>query len=244
MKPIQYPVPWDQVYSLWPHVVNRTRRNVDDFSGNIVRKMVPGPLLMGLEHLPASPRFVLAANHYQRQGLWIIHVASALTQAVADRYGRQVDPPVHWMVTANWPPLRIGPWKIPSPGDILLPRVAHALSCFPVSFAGNNPAYTAGTLKRILKASETLERPIGIFPEGVAGSAGKLSPPLPGVDRFLALLAKRGWPVVPAGVSEEGRFVIQFGELIGVEELVATPDAAALVMSRVERLMHPARKME
>jgi hypothetical protein len=122
--------------------------------------------------------------------------------------------------------------------------VAHALSCFPVSFAGNNPAYTAGTLKRILKASETLERPIGIFPEGVAGSAGKLSPPLPGVDRFLALLAKRGWPVVPAGVSEEGRFVIQFGELIGVEELVATPDAAALVMSRVEQLMHPARKME
>jgi hypothetical protein len=241
MSQIQYPVPWDQVYSLWPHILNGTRRNVDDFSGKIVARMHPPPLLLGLEHLPEDPRFILVANHYQRKGLWIIHVASALTQAIADRYGRQVDPPVHWMVTANWPPIRLGPWKIPSPGDMLLPKVAHALSCFPVSFAGNNPAYTATTLKRILKASDTLERPIGIFPEGVAGSAGKLTPPLPGVDRFMALLAKRGWPVLPAGVSEEGRFVIRFGPLIPADRLMGSSNAAELAMSHVAELMRPAQ---
>ena len=234
---IQYPVPWDQVYSLWPHIVNGTRRNVDDFSGKIVAKMVPGPQILGLENLPESPRFVLVANHYQRKGLWIIHVASALTQFVSERYGRQVDPPVHWMVTANWPPLKLGPWSFPSPGDILLPRVAHALSCFPVSFAGNNPAYTASTLKRILKAADTLERPVGIFPEGVAGSAGHLTDPLPGVDRFMALLAKRGWPALPAGISEEGRFVIRLGKLVSADEIVAAPDAAKLLMGRVAELM-------
>jgi len=237
MKMIQYPVPWDQVYSLWPHIINGTRRNVDDFSRNIVEKMNPAPLLLGLENLPDDPRFILVANHYQRKGLWIIHVASALTQAIAEHYGRGIDPPVHWMVTANWPPVRIGPWKFPSPGDLLLPRVAHALSCFPVSFRGNNPAYTAFTLKRILKESDSLSRPIGIFPEGVAGSAGKISSPLPGVERFLPMLARRGWPALPVGISENGRFVIRFGELVPQKDLLSSPDAAKLLMSRVAALM-------
>ncbi len=234
---IEYPVPWDQVFSLWPHIAKGTRRNVDDFSAKIVAKMNPGPVILGVENLPADPRFVLVANHYQRKGLWILHVASVLTQAVAGRYGREIDPPVHWMVTANWPPVRIGRWRIASPGDVLLPKVANALSCFPVSFAGNNPAYSAATLRRILKASERLARPIGVFPEGVAGSAGELTPPLPGVDRFLAMLARRGWPVVPAGVSEDGRFVIRFGVPIPRAELLATADAARLAMRHVAGLM-------
>jgi 1-acyl-sn-glycerol-3-phosphate acyltransferase len=237
LPPIQYPVPWDQVYSLWPHIANGTKRNVGDFSGSIVRRMQPAPRLLGLEHLPASPRFLLVANHYQRKGLWIVHVASVLTQAIAGRYGRNIDPPVHWMVTANWPPWKIGPWRFASPGDLLLPRVAAALSCFPVSFAGANPAYTAATLKRILKAVPTLERPIGLFPEGVAGAAGKLSDPLPGVDRFIALLAKRGWPALPAGVSEDGRFVVRFGPPVEPSELLAAPDAAVLLMRRIGGLI-------
>jgi len=202
-----------------------------------VRRMAPAPQLYGLDNLPDSPRFVLAANHYQRKGLWIVHVASVLTQAVAERYGREVDPPVHWVVTANWPPWKLGPWRLRSPGDLLLPRVAQALSCFPVSFAGANPAYTASTLKRILKASETLARPIGLFPEGVAGTAGLLTTPLPGVDRFLALLAKRGWPVLPAGISEDGRFVVRFGKRIATEELQSAANAADFVMGRIEELL-------
>ena len=234
---IQYPVPWDQVYSLWPHIANGTRRNVDDFSRKIVAKMIPGPVYEGLKHLPESPRFLLVANHYQRKGLWIVHVASALTQAIANKYGRQIDPPVHWMVTANWPRIQLGPWSLPSPGDMLLPKVAHALSCFPVSFAGANPAYTAATIKKILKTEPTLRRPIGIFPEGVAGTANKLHPPLAGVDRFVALMAKRGWPAVPVGVSEDDRFVIRFGAPVQPTELGTSRDAASLLMERIAGLI-------
>jgi hypothetical protein len=210
---------------------------VDDFSGKIVANMQPPPRVEGLEHLPNNPRFLLVANHYQRQGLWIVHVASALTQVVAERYGRKIDPPVHWMVTANWPRVRVGPWSFPSPGDWLLPKVAHALSCFPVSFAGANPAYTANTLKRILRATQTLERPIGLFPEGVAGAAGELHPPLAGVDRFVGLLAKRGWPALPVGASEDGRFVLRFGPLVTTGELVSSADPAALLMERIAMLI-------
>ena len=116
-----------------------TRTSVDEFTAKIAAHIQPPPLIEGV--LPGDPRFILAANHYQRKGLWILHTATVLTRAIRDRYG-EGDPPVRWMVTANWPPIRVGPLSFPSPGDWLLPRVAHALWCYPVSFAGVNPAFT------------------------------------------------------------------------------------------------------
>lgn len=234
---IQYPVPWDLVRGLTPHLANRTATNIVDFTARIVERMQPPPEIHGLERLPAHPRFVLAANHYQRPGLWILHTAAVLTQALVQRYG-PADPPVRWIVTANWPPLRLGPWKIPSPGDWLLPRVAEVLQCYPVSFAGQNPEFTARSVRRILKDVRRSEAAIGIFPEGVAGSAGKLTAPLPGVDRFLSHLGKAGLPLVPCGVSENGRFVIRFGETIPAKEMAASEDAATLAMQRIGELLN------
>jgi hypothetical protein len=233
---ISYPVPWDRVFGLTPHIANGTRENLDAFTGAIVNRMQPPPALEGLELLPESPRFLLVANHYQRKGLWILHSASVLTQAIRQRYGPG-DPPVRWLVTANWPPWRIGPWKFASPGDWLLPKVAHALHCYPVSFAGANPAFTAASLRRVLRDADRVDRPIGIFPEGVAGSAGVLTDPLPGVDRLVRQLARRGLPAVPAGISEAGRFVIRFGSPVASAELLAAPDAARLLMSRIAALL-------
>lgn len=235
-SPIRYPVPWDQVWSLWPHIARGTRRSVDEFSAAIVARMQPAPVLEGLDELPPDGRFLLAANHYERQGLWILHSASVITQAVRQRYGPG-DPPVRWLATANWPPLRLGPWRIPNPGDWLLPRVAHALSCYPVSFLGSNPAYTARSIRRILKDARTLDRPIGLFPEGVAGKAGNLTEPLPGVGRLIAQLAKLGLPLVPCGIGEAGRFVVRFGPPIPPAELLAVDDPGRLAMCRIASLL-------
>ena len=234
--PVQYPVPWDLVRGLTPHLINRTPRNIVDFTARIVERMLPAPLIEGLDHLPEHPRFILAANHYQRPGLWILHTAAVLTQALVQRYG-PADPPVRWIVTANWPPIRLGPWRIPSPGDWLLPRVADALQCYPVAFAGNNPSFTARSIRRILKDARTSQAAMGIFPEGVAGVAGHLTAPLPGVDRFLAHLAKAGLPMVPCGVSEAGRLVIRFGAAIPASEVIAAADPAALAMERISQLI-------
>jgi hypothetical protein len=239
VKPIAYPVPWDQVFSLTPHIAHGTGRNVDEFSAAIVGRMNPAPVYEGLDLLPADPRFLLVANHYQRKGLWILHSASALTQAVRQRYGAG-DPPVRWLVTANWPPLRLGPLRLPSPGDWLLPRVARALHCYPVTFAGSNPRFTARTLRRLLQDARSMNRPIGLFPEGAGGAAGVLTAPLPGVERLIVLLARLGLPVVPAAISEAGRLVLRFGAPIPVEDLVCAPDAAALSMSRVSALLEVA----
>ena len=233
--PVSYPVPWDLVFGLTRHIYEGTRRDVDDFTSSVVSRMQPPPEFIGLENIPDDPRFLIVANHYQRKGLWILHAASAVTQAMRRRIGPG-NPPVHWIVTANWPPIRLGPWRMASPGDRLLPRVAHVLHCYAVSFAKHNPGFTASSIRRLLKDAPNLARPIGLFPEGVAGTAGKLTDPLPGVER---LIVKLGRPAVPVAISETDRLVIRIGTPVPHAELLAAPDAARLMLGRVAELIRP-----
>ena len=227
----QYPVPWRQVFALTPHIGQRTRYSVRRFTEESLRVLRPEPEILGLDALPPSPRFVLAANHYQRKGLWILHPCSIITVAIQRHYGLE-DPPVRWIVTANWPPWKVGPFSIPSPGDWLLPRVAHALHCYPVSFTGSDPALTARSYRSLFK---DLDRPIGLFPEGVRGTAFEMADPLPGVERLLQMLAKRGWPVLPCRISEkEDRLQVRFLETLQPADLLRAGDAAAhVVMERI-----------
>ncbi len=50
-----------------------------------------------------------------------LHPCSAITVAL-ERHYNLPDPPIRWVVTANWPAAKIGPCKLPSPGDWLLPK--------------------------------------------------------------------------------------------------------------------------
>ena len=235
-KQLTYPVPWRLVFGLGLHIAKGTRTSVDAFSAGICAQMHPPPQIVGEYNLPASPRFVLVANHYQRNGMWILHPAAALTQAIRRHYG-PTDPPVRWIVTANWPRVRVGLLSFPSPGDVLLPRVAEALACYPVSVARSNQAFTARTLRRILREAPDSSRPLGLFPEGVMGSAGKLSQPLPGIERLLRHLAKAGLPVMPAGIREDNRLIIRFGRLITIDQLLQADNAAVFVMQKLAELV-------
>lgn len=233
-----YPVPWRLVFGLGPHIVNKTQTSVDSFTEGVCARYNPQPIVTGFEELPPNARFVLVANHYQRKGLWILHPAAVITQAIRKHYGSG-DPPVRWIVTANWPPLKLGPLRFRSPGDLLLPRVAHALGCYPVSFAGSNQEFTARSLRRLLREARTTERPLGLFPEGVAGSAGKLTDPLAGVDRLLKHLARAGLPVQPVAISETETIVVRFGKTVQIDELLTAADPAQLAMARVAEILPP-----
>ncbi len=224
---LKYPVPWDLVLGLTPHIAHGTVASLDDLTRAIAARIYPPPLIEGLDYLPENPRFVLVANHYQRKGLWIAHPVSVITQAIRRRYGTG-DPPVRWVVTANWPPIRMGSFRIASPGDVLLPKVARALSCYPVSFVGSNPGFTASSIRRLLRDLPHLDRPLGLFPEGVAGSAGVLTGPLPGVDR---LLRRIGWPLVPVGISEFNgeQLRFRFGPTTAAEVSLAMKVIAELI---------------
>jgi hypothetical protein len=228
-------MPWDLVMGLTPHLRRGTSTSVDEFSAGVVARMPVAPVVRGTEYLPESARFVLAANHYQRKGLWILHAAAAITQAIRHNYGPG-DPPVRWIVTANWPAWRIGRWRFASPGDRLLPRVAHALCCYPVSFAAHNPGFTAASLRRVLREARTLDRPLGIFPEGVAGTADYLAPALPGVGRLLQHLVQLGLPVVPCRVAENGTgLVLNFGDPLDATALLHSSDAGQAVIDAIRR---------
>ncbi len=237
MSDVTIKVPWKLIFGLGPHIANRTATSVDQFTAEICAGIAPAPAIEGVENLPDNPTFVLAANHYQRKGLWILFPAAIMTRMIRQRYGPG-DPPVRWMVTANWPRVKLGPLSFPSPGDILLPRVADALACYPVSFAGSNQAFTARSIRRILRDAPKAPRPLGIFPEGVGGSAGVFTNPIPGVERLLAHLAKAGMPVVPVCISEsDGRLSFRVGSAIPTAELIAATNSAELVLSRIQMLL-------
>lgn len=230
-------IPWRLIFALGPNILHRRPTSVDTFTEKICRQVVPEPVVEGTENLPKNPTFVLAANHYQRKGLWILFPAAILTQVIRKHYGPG-DPPVRWMVTANWPRIRLGPLSFASPGDLLLPRVADALACYPVSFAGTNQAFTARSLRRVLRQAPKSDRPLGIFPEGVGGSAGVLSDAVPGVDRLLCHLANAGMPVTPVGISErEGQLCFRIGSIITTVQLISSDDAAQLVLAKIRSLV-------
>ena len=235
---LAYSVPYELLArTLTRPILRLERSDVASIYRAFVARMNPRPVYEGLDNLPAHTRFILAANHYQRKGLWIAHAASALACAMEDRYTG--NPPIRYVVTANWPKWRIGPVTIPSPGDILLPRVAHAVWCYAVPFAGANPAATAGTLRRLIADARSLDCPIGLFPEGTEAVAGHIEPPLPGVGRFLSLMASRGWSVVPAAIFEAGGFVIRFGRELTPDTVRRHADPALHVMTRIASLLEP-----
>ncbi len=230
-------IPWKLIFRLGPNILERKPTDIDSFTAAVCSSIHPQPLLEGLENLPENPRFVLAANHYQRKGLWILFPAAVMTQIVSQRYGR-TSAPVRWMVTANWPRVKMGPFSFASPGDALLPRVADALACYPVSFAGSNQSFTARSLRRILRDAPRSDRPLGIFPEGVGGSAGVITKPIPGVERLLAHLAKAGMPVVPVGISErDDQLVFRVGNLAPAGEVLGARNSAEMVLDRIRGLI-------
>jgi len=235
-RQLRYRVPWGSVFGLWPEIAGQRRTNLDRFTRAIVAAMRPTPRVSGVENLPADTRFLVVANHFQRPGMWILHPAAAITQAICLHY-EGLEPACRWVVTANWPRWRVGKWEIPSPGDVLLPRVAHALWCYAVPFAGTDPGRTARSLRKLLKDAPRVREPLGLFPEGVAGTAGRLGPPLAGTERLIAHLAKGGRAVVPVGIVETDTLEIRFGPLVEAGELMRAPDAAALAMERVGMLV-------
>jgi hypothetical protein len=81
--------------------------SVEKFTSDIVALIQPGPIINGRENVRSNPRFLLVANHYQRRGLWIAHSASMITQAIRRHYDLD-DPPMRWVVAANWPPCKLG----------------------------------------------------------------------------------------------------------------------------------------
>lgn len=235
LPPKHYPFPWAFLRSVFPHIPRGSRLSQDAASATIVRYLDPEPIIEGFERIPLDPRFVVVANLYQRKRLWIGYAGAVITRVMRIRFGGS-DPAMRWVVTANWPPLRIGSMRVPSPCDVLLPRVAHALWCYNVPFAGPNPGQTERSIRAVVRDAPRGNCPIGLFPEGVTRAAGRIGPPLPGTGRLIDMLARVGYPLLPVRVYETDRLTIRFGCPVPPSTVLAASDPAELAMARVAEL--------
>lgn len=216
---------------LAPSLIQGDQTALLEFAVAVCSSHPANAIVDGIGNLPDSPRFLLCANHYQRRGLWILHPAAVITAAIGQRYSA-LDPPIRWVVTANWPPWQFFGFRFSSPGDLLLRRVARSLDAFPIPFAGGNPAATARSYRQLLRRLDT---PVGLFPEGTAGAAQRIGDALPGVERLIAAVARTGVPVLPCRISEEDRCLrIRFAPTVSPPEIEeAGPHGARLVMDRI-----------
>jgi hypothetical protein len=162
----------------------------------------------GFEQLPGESSFVLVMNHFDRAGLHSYHCALAVSDEVARlRPGRTE---LSWLFTSEWYGRRVGPVAIPaSLTRWLFSRIARTYNLVVLPRRPELVMARASSLRSILSA--LTDGPVGIAPEG-AGSGALVEPP-PGSGLYLATLARRGYPLYPLALFEEGpTLVLRLGK--------------------------------
>jgi hypothetical protein len=166
----------------------------------------------GIDHVPAAPPFVLVANHYARQGLWPYHCGMIVTGLIA-----QARPAVHhirWVITSEWYGRRLGPLPIPpSVYRWTFRRVAQVYGLATMPRRASEALARAAVLRDTFRALE--REPVGLMPE--AGGSGTLRQPPEGSGLFVHLLSKRGVPIIPVGLWDDGdTLVVTCGPPLGL----------------------------
>ncbi len=222
----RYHFPWDLFLGLVRDLPARRRSFVDDCAA-MASRIAPPAILEGMDCIPPRGGIVLAANHYQRPGLWIGWPGAVITATVAEARGGQT---LHWLATGG---LRLFQWRGTGP-EIPLTRAifgavaqTYGMAALPLSSGGARSA-AIRTWLRWLAAGE----PIGIFPEGLRGRSDGLRHPEPGFDTLCRLLRRQGAMLLPCGVSETGdQLRIRFGQPS------LFPDGADRVMQDIASLL-------
>lgn len=208
----RYPFPWDRFLGLMRDVPAGRRSLLADCRA-MVSRVEPPPLVDGAHLIPAAGPLVVAANHYQRRGLWIAWPGALITVAVATRR----DETLCWLVTGG---LRWMQWRDAGPEvpgtRRLFRRVAstYGMTALPLTGRMERAAAIRSWLDRAEEA-----RALGVFPEGLAGGSGGLRAPERGFDVLCHVLARSSVPFLPCGVFErEGRLHVYFGEPVCARE--------------------------
>jgi hypothetical protein len=157
----------------------------------------------------------VTVNHYARPGFrawWIALGISALLPFE-----------VHWVITAAWTyPDALRAHTLTPVTRWLLHRIAKTYGFTTMPPMPPDPSEAQARAEAVRCILGYVRRNpcsvIGLAPEGMDMTGGRLSMPPPGVGRFIAHLVELGSPLLPVGAFEEGdRFCLQFGPLYCLE---------------------------
>ena len=206
---VSYPLPWRlALKALWS-VACKGRRS---FRQDALEALAIGPfplLVEGRENIPSCGPAVVTVNHYSRPGFGAWWIALAIST--------QVPAEIHWSMTAAWTfDGSLTSWLLAKISRGLFPHIAetyHFTAMPPMPPRPFEQAARAQAVRRILSVAKGQPPPIfGLAPEGQDNPGGGLMRPHPGVGRFLAHLARLGYPFYPAGVYEGmGSLILSFG---------------------------------
>lgn len=228
----RYPFPWDLFFALARDLPSG-RRSLAADAALMVSRIDPPPVVSGSEHIPKQGPVLIAANHYQRHGLWIGWPGVVITCAMTQR--RWCDPAIHWLTVGGlrlWQTRGTGPTIPCTPSLLRAVARIYGMSALPPS---DGPARAAALLGWIRRAEEG--GALGVFPEGLLGRSHGLRQPDPAFASLYRLLAARGVPAVPVGIFErDGVLQILFGPCLSP---VALPQeqAADHVMRAIADLL-------
>jgi hypothetical protein len=206
-----------------------------------VNRLKPALRIFGLENVPASGPCLLTVNHYSRPGFGAWWIAFAVAACVPVE--------MHWAMTGEltYP----GKWFAPL-GQVISRRVLARLarvygftSMPPMPPRPKDIAARARAVRDVLEhARAHPDAVLGLAPEGMDDPGGNLTLPPAGAGRFISLLARAGFPILPVGCYEqEGALCLHFGKQYTLPTLSqhspAERDrlAAEIVMGRIAALL-------
>jgi 1-acyl-sn-glycerol-3-phosphate acyltransferase len=205
--PPQYKFPKPQLAWLGVDLLFGRRRSLLRDCETFLRTNPYPRRVEGIDHVPASPPFVIVANHYGRPGLRPYHSGLVITGLLAQ--ARPAVSHMRWVITSEWFGRRLGP--VPIPPAIYrwtFRRVAKLYGSAIMPRRTGEVVARAAVLRGIVRALQ--HEVVGLMPE--AGGSGTLRQPLEGSGLFLESLARRGVPIVPAGLWDDGdTLVVSFG---------------------------------
>jgi 1-acyl-sn-glycerol-3-phosphate acyltransferase len=172
------------------------------------------PLVRGLDLVPEAGPLVLAANHYERPGLWMAWPAMLAGMVVRERTGEDT----HWIAIEEWESFSL--WRIPIPRPVIREVFHRAFSTYGILAMPPPDASVAARAGAMRDAARYVKNGmiLGLMPEGTVGATPELLPAREGAGAFLLLLAAAGARIVPTGFYEEGgRLAVHFREPLALK---------------------------
>jgi 1-acyl-sn-glycerol-3-phosphate acyltransferase len=184
-------------------------RSLGRDAGLAVHTAPSPPLIRGLDLVPEEGKLVIAANHYERPGLWMAWPALIVSGAIRQRTGRAV----HWIAIQEWESFSLAGFEIPR--DWIRRAFERAFATYGILAMAPEDASAAARATSMRAAVHELRagHALGLMPEGTVGPTPELLPAREGAGAFMLLLGSSGARILPAGIYEQaGRLVVQFGE--------------------------------